>query len=145
VLCAAGEKARILIVEDDVDLARIIAEVFARESIAVQVAHTFKEAINACFEFQPQLVVLDIGLPDGNGFDVVGWLRTHERLACLPLVVYSGRDFSTAEREQLTLGPTHFLAKAQVQPQQLEELVMTMLRRWHIEEASKVESLVSKQ
>jgi hypothetical protein len=49
-------------------------------------------------------------------------------LSRLPLVVYSGRDLTSAERCQLTLGPTHFLAKARVQPQQLEALVLTMLR-----------------
>ncbi len=49
-------------------------------------------------------------------------------LARLPLVVYSGRELSHAERSQLTLGPTYFLAKARVQPQQLEALVLTMLR-----------------
>jgi len=72
--------------------------------------------------------VLDIGLPDGDGFNVVDWLRRHESLARLPLVVYSGRDLSHEECRQLTLGPTHFLTKARVQPQQLEALVLTMLR-----------------
>jgi hypothetical protein len=43
-------------------------------------------------------------------------------------VVYSGRDLSQEQRRQLTLGPTYFLAKTRVQPQQLEALVMTMLR-----------------
>ena len=73
-------------------------------------------------------MVLDIGLPDGDGFNVVDWLRHHETLARLPLVVYSGRGLSPAERRHLTLGPTHFLAKAHVQPQQLEALVLTLLR-----------------
>jgi len=129
VLCGPGDKARILVVEDDHDLASIIAEVFSRASIEARVAHTLQEAVDACYSFQPHLVVLDIGLPDGNGFNVVDWLRQNENLARLPLVVYSGRDLSPAERRYLTLGPTHFLAKARVQPQQLEALVMTMLRR----------------
>ena len=73
-------------------------------------------------------MVLDIGLPDGDGFNVVDWLRQHENLAQLPLVVYSGRELSPEERRQLTLGPTYFLAKTRVQPQQLEALVLTMLR-----------------
>ena len=42
-------------------------------------------------------------------------------LTC-PLVVYSGRELSPVERRHLTLGPTHFLAKTRVQPQQLEAL-----------------------
>jgi CheY-like chemotaxis protein len=128
VLCGPGEKARILIVEDDKDLAGVISEVFARDSISVKLAHSLEQALEGCFSFQPHLLVLDIGLPDGDGFNVVDWLRQHESLAQLPLVVYSGRDLSPAERRNLTLGPTHFLAKARVQPQQLEALVLTMLR-----------------
>jgi len=128
VLCGPGEKARILVVEDDVDLAKTIEMVFTRDGITIELAHTLQDAIDACFTFQPDLLVLDIGLPDGDGFNLVDWLRKHESLARLPLVVYSGREFSPAERRQLTLGPTHFLTKARVQPQQLEALVLTMLR-----------------
>ena len=127
-LCGIEERARILVVEDDRDLARIIGEVFARDSISVQTAHSLHETIEACATFNPHLMVLDIGLPDGDGFNVVDWLRQHESLARLPLVVYSGRELSADERKQLTLGPTYFLAKARVQPQQLEALVLTMLR-----------------
>jgi PAS domain S-box-containing protein len=128
VLCGPGEKARILVIEDDEDLARVIGAVFTRDSIEVELAHSRQSALDAVFAFQPHLLVLDIGLPDGDGFNVVDWLRQHEGLARLPLVVYSAREFAPAERRQLTLGPTHFLTKARVQPQQLEALVLTMLR-----------------
>ena len=130
VLSGTGEnqEARILIVEDDRDLANVIGEVFAREGVTLQIAHSLKETIEACAGFQPHLMVLDIGLPDGDGFNVVDWLRQHENLAQMPLVVYSGRELSLAERRNLTLGPTYFLAKTRVQPQQLEALVLTMLR-----------------
>ncbi len=128
VLCGTGEKARILIVEDDRDLAQVIGEIFARDNIAVQTAHSLKETIEACSSFRPHLMVLDIGLPDGDGFNVVDYLRQHEELAGMPLVVYSGRDLSQEERNNLTLGPTYFMAKTRVQPQQLEALVLTMLR-----------------
>jgi DNA-binding response OmpR family regulator len=129
VLCGPGEKARILVVEDDHDLAGIIGEVFSRDSISVELAHSLEEAIQAYKRFQPHLLVLDIGLPDGDGFHLVDWLRQHDSRARLPLVIYSGRTLSTSERRQLTLGPTHFLTKTRVQPQQLEALVLTLLRR----------------
>jgi CheY-like chemotaxis protein len=128
VLCGPGEKARILVIEDDVDLAVAIGDVFSRDTIEVHLAYSLQEALDACLVFAPHLLVLDIGLPDGDGFNVVDWLRKHENLSSLPLVVYSGRDLSPDERSQLTLGPTHFLTKARVQPQQLEALVLTMLR-----------------
>jgi PAS domain S-box-containing protein len=128
VLCGQGEKARILIVEDDHDLARVIGEIFSRDTIEVHLAHTRQDALDACTNFQPHLLVLDIGLPDGDGFNVVDWLRQHETLSNLPLVVYSGRELAAVERRQLILGPTHFLTKTRVQPQQLEALVLTLLR-----------------
>ncbi len=145
VLCGSGEKARILIVEDDRDLAGVISEVFARDTITVETAHSFQETIEACAAFQPHLMVLDIGLPDGDGFNVVDWLRQHETRAQLPLVVYSGRELSPQERRQLTLGPTYFLTKTRVQPQQLEALVLTMLRTSRkAEETASPESAVPK-
>ena len=128
VLCGTGEKARILVVEDDLDLARLIGDVFARDTIEVLLVHTRQAALDACYTFEPHLLVLDIGLPDGDGFNVVDWLRQHENLSRLPLVVYSGRDLAPTERRQLILGPTHFLTKTRVQPQQLEALVLTLLR-----------------
>jgi len=127
VLCGPGERVRILIVEDDVDLAGVIAHVFARESIEVRQAYTRQGALDECFRFQPHLMVLDIGLPDGDGFNVVDGVRQLEELAHMPLVVYSGLDLGPEERRHLTLGPTHFLTKARVQPQQLEALVLTLL------------------
>jgi len=128
VLCGSGEQARILLVEDDRDLVQVISSIFTRDSITVQAAHSLKETIEICSSFQPHLMVLDIGLPDGDGFNVVDWLREHEEFSHLPLVVYSGRELSPSERRHLTLGPTYFLAKTRVQPQQLEALVLTMLR-----------------
>ena len=127
VLCGPGEKVRMLIVEDDADLSRVIAAVFAREMIEVRVAYTRQGALDECFRFQPHIMVLDIGLPDGDGFNVVDALRQREELAQMPIVVYSGRDLAAEERRQLTLGPTQFLTKARVQPQQLEALVLTLL------------------
>ena len=129
VLSTPGEKARILVVEDDVDLARVIGAVFARDGIDVRLVHTRQAALEVCISFKPQLIVLDLSLPDGDGFNVVDWLRQHDDLAHLPLIVYSAREIAPLERSQLKLGPTHFLTKAKVQPQQLESLVLTMLRR----------------
>jgi PAS domain S-box-containing protein len=137
VLCGPGERARILVVEDDIDLAHVIGQIFSRDTIEVHLAHTRQEALDACIDLRPHLMVLDIGLPDGDGFNVVDWLRQHEGLSHLPLVVYSGRELGPAERRQLILGPTHFLTKTRVQPQQLEALVLTLLRNSRqMEEAS---------
>jgi len=142
VLCGPGETARVLVIEDDLDLANVIKAVFTRDTVSVTIAQTRQAAVDACFSLQPHLLVLDIGLPDGDGFNLVDWLRQQSGMANLPLVVYSGRELGPDERRQLTLGPTHFLTKARVQPQQLEALVLTLLRnsRQMLEEAPPIVS-----
>jgi PAS domain S-box-containing protein len=128
VLCVAGEMLRILIVEDDLDLGQVISEIFTRETINVRVAHTRQAALDECLGFQPHLLVLDVGMPDGDGYNVVDWMREHEDLSRIPLVAYSAHGLTQAERMQLVLGLTHFLTKASVEPEQLESLLLTILR-----------------
>ena len=127
-LCAEGEQARFLIVENDPDVGQVVGEIFAREHISVRVAHTRQSALDECLSFQPHMIVLDIGMPNGDGFNVIDWLRQHEDLNHVPLVAYSAHGLTQAERMQLVLGLSHFLAKASVEPEQLEALVLTMLR-----------------
>jgi DNA-binding response OmpR family regulator len=75
------------------------------------------------------LLILDLTLPDGDGFSLVDWLRKQPDLRTLPLVVYSGREVSDSEMSKLRLGPTQFLTKAKVQPHEVEELVLNIVHR----------------
>ena len=128
-LCPADEKARILIVEEDRELAAAIAEVFRSEGIWTKQAHSAEEAMDGCVSFRPHLLVLDIDRRKGKGLNLVDLLRRREMLARLPLAVYSAGDLSAAECRSLAMGPSDFLARAGVAPGQLEALVATMLRR----------------
>jgi len=120
--------AEILLVEDDLDLARVISTTFERAGVHVLHASTRQAALEMCASFTPNLMILDVGLPDGDGLSLVERLRHHPELHSLPLLVYSARDLSDAERAQLQLGPTNFLTKARVQAQEVESLVLAMLR-----------------
>jgi CheY-like chemotaxis protein len=128
VLCVPGEQVRVLVVEDDPELGQVIGEIFRRENTVVHVADSRQAALDDCLSFQPHMIVLDIGMPNGDGFNVVDWLRQNEDLSRSPLIAYSAHGLTQAERMQLVLGLNHFLAKASVEPEQLEALVLTMLR-----------------
>jgi DNA-binding response OmpR family regulator len=120
----------VLLVEDDEDLARIIMATFEQAGVEIFHASTRSKAIEMCQSVNPGIMILDLSLPDGDGFGVVDWLRQSRDLNRLPLIVYSARDVSDIEREQLLLGPTEFVTKARVQPQEVEALVRTMLSRY---------------
>ncbi len=121
--------AKILLVEDDHDLASVIVASFEDASVHVDHASTRQQAIRHCVAHRPDLLILDLTLPDGDGFSFVEWMRQQPGLDTLPLVVYSGREISDTEMSKLRLGPTEFLTKARVQPKEVEELVVSMVQR----------------
>ena len=73
-------------------------------------------------------MILDLILPDRDGFKVVEWLSQHNYLHSLPLVVYSAKDLDDAERNRLKLGQTEFLTKGRVSTQEFEQRVMDLLQ-----------------
>lgn len=119
----------ILLVEDDEDLAKVILTGFEGSGVVVDHAATRQQAVDRCLSGPPDLLILDLNLPDGDGFSFVDWLRRQPALRTLPLVVYSGRDITEEEMGKLRLGPTQFLTKAKVNPDQVEQLVLTMVQR----------------
>ena len=121
--------AYVLLVEDDEDLASVLSASFQNAAVHIDHAASRQQAIRQCITRPPDLLILDLTLPDGDGFSLVEWLRQQPTLRALPLVVYSGREISEIEMAKLRLGPTEFLTKAKVQPQEVEDLVLSMVHR----------------
>ena len=120
---------RILVVEDDLDLARVLTMMFERHGIEAYHAQTGQEAIQLSQRVLPDLLLLDLVLSEGDGYVVAEWLRQHDRLRELPLVVYSAKDLDKAERDRLALGPTEFFTKGRITPEEFEERVIALLNR----------------
>jgi len=129
VLHTGDGPAYVLLVEDDIDLAAVVIAGFEDANIRIDHASSRQSAIDHCRVARPDLLILDLTLPDGDGFSLVDWLRQQPDLRTLPLVVYSGREVSDSEMSKLRLGPTQFLTKAKVQPHEVEELVLNIVQR----------------
>jgi CheY-like chemotaxis protein len=125
----ARGNVKVLVVEDDADLATLLLEMFHRNGYETFHCRTGQDAVQVLQEITPDLLVLDIMLPEGDGFGVVSWLRQHQHLCKLPLVVYTGRDLGHAERERLKLGPTEILTKGRITPEQFEQHVLEFIAR----------------
>lgn len=127
---AHSDPFKVLVVEDDPDLAHILTTMFERHNVQAFHAATGHQAIELSQRVLPDLLVLDLGLPEVDGFQVVDWLRRHERLSSVPMVIYTARDLDTADRERLSLGTTTlFLTKGRITPQDFEHRVMSLLDR----------------
>jgi len=117
----------VLIVENDVDLARVEAEALRTHGVRTIHATTGNEAIAICEREPPTLVILDVALPELDGYGVVARMRRNETLARVPLIVFSAAEVSAADQERLRLGPTVFLTKSRVSLEELTRCVVQLL------------------
>jgi CheY-like chemotaxis protein len=128
-LTNSAKQIRVLLVEDDPDLAEVLQTLFKLHDINIVHAKTGKEAIRLSQQVNPDLLVLDLILPEGDGFTVVEWLQQHNQLCKIPLMIYSAKELQESERKRLKLGRTEFLEKGQVTPQEFEHRVMKLLQQ----------------
>ncbi|NJO80752.1 MAG: PAS domain S-box protein [Cyanobacteria bacterium RM1_2_2] len=124
-----NQPLKVLVVEDDLDLAQVLMAMFSRHHIETFHAQTGREAIQLSQHLFPDLLVLDLGLPEQDGFAVVDWLRQHNRLCQVSLVIYTARDLDDVNRQRLKLGQTLFLTKGRITPQEFEQRVISLLNR----------------
>ena len=122
-----GTKKRILVIEDDPDLARVLLAMFRGRGIHGAHAASAAEALERIRRAPPDLIVLDVVLPDGDGYQIVEALRTHDKLRNAPLIVYSAQEVDDEARRRLELGPTEFVTKSRVPPEVLERRVAELL------------------
>jgi CheY-like chemotaxis protein len=133
--------ASILIVEDSPDDLLLIERAFEKAKILnpLQVAPDGEQAI-AYLEGEnsfadriryplPSLVLLDLRLPRKSGFDILQWIRRHERLSSLPVVMLGSSHSGLDIKRSYALGASSYLVKP-VSPQALLQLVQGMNLDW---------------
>ncbi|MCG2802349.1 MAG: response regulator [Cellulomonas sp.] len=99
---------RVLVVEDEPALARALAITLRAHRYDVAVAHTGGAALDASATWHPDLIVLDLGLPDLDGMDV---LRAVRGWSAVPVVVLSARQTSDDKVEALDAGADDYVSK----------------------------------
>jgi len=127
------DKQRILVVDDEPHITDLVAMALRYEGFEVERAGTGRAALKAVEDFRPELIVLDIMLPDLDGFAVTERL-TNERVD-VPILFLTARDAVEDKVRGLTLGGDDYVTK----PFSLEELVArvrVLLRRSGANDAS---------
>ena len=133
---AAG--ARILVVDDEPNIADVVSMALRFHGFEVETAGTGEEALAAVERFRPQLMVLDVMLPDMEGFEVAQRLGAER--SRVPIMFLTARDAAEDKLRGLTTGGDDYMTK----PFSLEELVARMrglLRRAKLAESEPAELL----
>jgi two-component system, OmpR family, response regulator len=113
----AEQSARVLVVDDEASITDLVATVLRYEGFDVQVAGNGWDALRAAQSFAPDLVILDLMLPDHDGFEI--HRRMRDRGMQSPVIFLTARDATEDKVRGLTLGGDDYVTK----PFSLEELV----------------------
>ncbi len=122
----AGSSHRVLVVDDEPNIADVISMALRYQGFEVASAATGAEALAAVRSFRPQLMLLDVMLPDMEGFEVARRLGADR--ARVPIIFLTARDATEDKVRGLTVGGDDYVTK----PFSLEELiarVRALLRR----------------
>jgi PAS domain S-box-containing protein len=119
--------ATVLVAEDDADLRGVLAAALARNGHRVLQARDGAEALAAIERESVDLLVLDLVMPNIDGYEVLARLRSDEQHARIPVVVVSGADQSSSELRSLRLGANVFLTKP-IEAAALTEEVTRLLK-----------------
>ncbi len=113
----------LLVVDDDHDIRVSLQDALEMEGYRVATATTGREALESLQSgLRPDLILLDLMMPDISGWTFRAWQRSHEEFASIPVVIVSGQGLSAAEVARL--GVEGYLPK----PLDLDELLATVAR-----------------
>jgi DNA-binding response OmpR family regulator len=102
---------KIVLIEDDADLFALLKYNLEKEGFALVGAQTGKGAIDLCRRERPDLVLLDIMLPDSDGLDICKGIRAHSELAHIPVIFLTARASETDRIVGLELGANDYIVK----------------------------------
>jgi CheY-like chemotaxis protein len=124
----AANSRRVLMVDDNVDLARMSAVFLRASGYDVRVAHSGKAALEAAADFRPHAVLLDIGLPEMDGYEVARRLRQHSQLKDVGLIAMTGYGQDSDRQHSKEAGFDDHLVKP-VEPKHLLKVLADLTAR----------------
>lgn len=130
--------SRILLVEDDAEIRRLVADAMARHGHDIETAGTAMEGLQAAVSQSPDLVVLDLGLPDVDGAELLRMLRA---VSAVPVIVATARGDDESIVRLLDAGADDYLVKP-YSTAQLAARVRAVLRRAEAEAGGSDEVVV---
>jgi signal transduction histidine kinase len=113
-------KASILIVDDTEDNLLVLTEILSREGYTVQSASNGQSALDTAFKQPPDLILLDVMMPDMNGYEVLNYLKSEQRTQEIPIIFISALNEVNEQVKGLSMGAVDYLTK----PIHIQELLV---------------------
>lgn len=123
-----GTTQRVLVVDDDKEIVRLVRAYLEQAGFQVLMAYDGEMALHILRRDRPDLVVLDLMLPDRDGWDITRLVRSDQSLASLPIIMLTARVEDTDKIVGLELGADDYITKP-FNPREVVVRVRSVLRR----------------
>ena len=116
-----SDALKVLLIEDEKEVAELYRLKLSLDGYNVVIATDGKEGLEKAFSVKPDLIFLDIKMPEMDGFEVLKNLRSNEITKTTPVVILSNFDEQEMIEKGLTLGANEYLIKSQFNPGELSK------------------------
>lgn len=120
---------KILIIEDEKILAEMYQDKFLEAGYEISLAFNSEEGIELAKREEPDLILLDILLPDENGIQFLKRIREFPKINQIPIIAISNYDEPRIKMEAFNLGIKAYLIKTQYTPTELLEIIQKFLKK----------------
>ena len=104
-------KRKILIIEDNTDIQQLYKYAFEASGYVVKTSNNGLDGLNDAIEYQPDVILLDIMMPEMNGFEVLSAFTTNTSLS-MPIIITSNLSQESDKQKALTAGASLYLVKS---------------------------------
>ena len=120
----------ICLIEDDIDTSAAIGKIFEKEKCTVSVFSNGRFALDSMINSPPDLILLDLYLPDMDGLEVCDMLKKNDQLKNIPVIMITGRSCQHEKIAGFIIGADDYITKP-FQPGELKARVRAVLRRYN--------------
>ena len=114
-------------VEDDELIQRMYVRVFTKAGFEVKTANDGEQGILAASEFMPDLIIMDVMMPNLNGIQALEAIKGNDSTKAIPVIMLSADDDGTLMMKAMQLGANRFLVKSAFEPNQVVGIVKSVL------------------
>ena len=128
-LMADGKRARkmpanVLVIDDDPQAVSLVKAILKPFNVRVSAVDTGRAGIEQALRNKPDLVILDLVMPDVDGFDVVAAIRRDKEMSRTPILVHTAKNLTAEDRMRLEGKVESVVEKAEFQPERFLELLL---------------------
>ncbi len=125
----ADKKTKILLVEDDLFMRRLYSEAFKLEGYDIFTSVDGGEGLMQIYKETPDLVLLDIMMPELNGLELLEKIKADPLTKHIPVIMLTNLSGKTEANNALSKGAEKYLVKSEYEPQQVVKIVREILEK----------------